>query len=255
MSENKTEVKNGNVSNGSFLGENLSVVKMPDRFYLGDEIKYGLLALKKWSKAQGFSDIPDLEGKEVSGVLFMDPLNRIQLRDLSIGTIALVETDIEDLTKSSNGEIRKRLCSVPMRIKGQKKFILIPAYYSEGYPKISKVIVEKGRILVGTVHVHPSGDPPGGGDFANFLLSPERVGTVVSDDEVFIFIRGNDSFNLPIEQYSEYRESLEKEFDVLIEDKKYTRGEHVNILIGECIRKRVAFYRANLEDCIFQRLA
>jgi len=256
MPENQTEVKNGNISDGKFLDENLSVVKMPDRFYLGDEVKYGFLALKKWSKAQGFSDIPNLEGKEVSGVLFIDPLNRIKLRDLSVGTVILVETDIVDLTNSSNGEIREKLHSVPMKTKGQKKFILIPADYSGSYLDIFNVIVEKGKTLVGTVHVHPTGNPPSEGDFANFLLvERDKIGVVVSDDEIFAFVRGNDSFVLPIEQFFKYYELLEKESDALFENGKYARDKYVNKLIGECIGKRIAFYRANLEDCIFQRLA
>ena len=255
MSEDQNKSENEIPSDGRFLTENLSVFQMPSQFYLGNEVKYGFLAMKKWSRAQESSGIPDLEGTEVSAVLFVDTLNRIKLKDLSVGSIISVETDIEDLTKSSKDEITKRLHRVPIKGKGEKKFILVPDDYSNSYPKISNVIVEKGKMLVGTIHVHATGNPPSDGDFTNFLLGGDGViDVVVSGDEIFALVRGKETYNLPVEQYAKYRESLRGEEDKLIKDGTGSRGSDVNRLIGMCLEKRVALYRASLEDGVFQRL-
>lgn len=261
--ESQDKVKKQDIK---FLTDNLPIVQMPDRFSFPDDFKFGFLAIKKWGSFQKENLSEDSEEKEVSAVIFETDSGKIKIRELSVGGVGKIFLDTEDLTELSDTEIKEELDRVPIpndvaRLAGGNyiKFLLIPSRYKGHVNHISNRVAEVGKKILGNVHTHPPKNPPSEFDFASFLFGGDRMEIVISNDELYVFVRGKEGYKLSnMKEYVPYIRSLGQKYRSKMKatngNSQDPRGFVVQALIEECSEKRIAFYTGHLSENTYHRL-
>lgn len=238
------------VSSDQFLGQQISIGQAPSKFtFPNSEIKYGLQALPKWTKAAG--------DKETAGILFTDLSGATRFRDLAKGEQSDVDIFVLDYSNRTPERASALLSQLSLT---ERAFILVP----DGFTGTVKGdhIVERGKKLLGSVHVHPSGNPPSGHDFANMVYSGESVKGVVGDDRLYLFVRTKETPELEIQATRDGRSTTMHDYGVELGDAMTeiersgipTSGARMQVLINHCREKSILLYAGDMTENEFTRV-
>jgi len=266
--ENKAEFTQGkNLASENFLTKELHINQLPTEFSFSDEIKYGLLSFEKWSKESK---------KEVSGVLFVNIKDKICLKELQKGESWVVPIVKHDLANFSNEQINKYL--EVHDFSGQKygkEFFLLPKNYSnisfdsqhvsiKMLPR--KHVIERGKRILGSVHSHPSDNPPSSGDFYNTIFTTgddkwECLNGVVSGGNLYLMLRTKETPLLEVDTLANgentktfYEKEMDKEVDKLIENGLSLKDAMSKVLVDYCYQNNVALYKGKITENRFKRI-
>ncbi|MBI3380257.1 hypothetical protein HY029_05880 [Candidatus Gottesmanbacteria bacterium] len=228
-----------------------SVTNMPKDLSVKDDIKYGLLALKKWSEESG--------GNETAGVMWVNPLGDISFKELAKGSEDMVPIHILDLTKYSPEEAERYLNQFKLR---EKTFVLLPEHTVETVTLPGDHIVERGKKVLGSVHVHPSGNPPSAGDFTLALFFQEQaVKGVIAGDELYLFVRTKETPQLDItvnqdnsNNMMDYQRAMEQEIEDLEKKGLTTPDARNQILIKHVHQNNITLYKGTIAENNFQKI-
>ena len=233
----------------TFISKERSIGNMPKTLQIQDDLKFGLLALEKWSEKSG---------KETSGVAWINPLGDIAFRELSVGAEDLVPIFILDLTSYTAEKASRRLSIM----EPNKVFVLISDNESRAIPHSDNITIERGKMIAGSIHVHPSGNPPSAGDFSIMLFSEETMKGVIAGEDLYMFIRSQETPKPELDStkngqsnsLADYQEEMELEVEAL--EKKglsYTDAQ-IQILIKHSQQNNMSLYKGKMENNRFQKI-
>lgn len=243
------------ISSEKFLRQNLPVDQMPPFFsFQNDEVKFGLVALSKWAKAAG--------GKETAGVIYTDATENMRFRHTNIGIETGVSIYNHDLSKLTPVRAQERLVEISNSNKAA--FVLLP----EGCPNDTKlnerIITETGKKIDGSVHVHPSGNPPNGHDLAILLFArKDSIKGVVAGDKHYLMVASKDTPNHDIQPTKDNKSTTMHDFGAKIDEETIqliiksdipTPIAVMQSLIKHCRLNKVGLYEGDLETNIYRKI-
>lgn len=243
-----------------FIGQNLAANQMPAFFsFQSDEIRYGFLALSKWSKEAG--------GKETAGVVYEDINGNMRFRHITIGTKTVVGISIQDLSHKSVTDVRKELSYISSAVEYSKSdrnsFVLLPESFNDDVSLIKGVIFEKGKKIYGSTHVHPSDNPPNGVDLALLIFArTDNIKGVITGDKHYLMVTTKDTPNYDIlpskdnksSTMHDYGYEIDRETRKLISSGIPTQAAIMQSLIKYCQLNSVTLYEGDLETNIYRKI-
>jgi len=251
-----------NLSSEKFLTKELHITQLPNEFSFNDEVKYGLLSFEKWTKA---SD------KEVSGVIYIDTKDKIRMKELQKGETWAVRIHKHDLGNFSDEQINKYLNKNLYSAEGfNKDFFLLPENYSnvkttsQGF-HIKRLprehIIERGKRILGSIHTHPSENPPSSGDFNHIILEAseydrECLNGIISADNLYLMLKTKETSLLEIREGTEglYNKEMDKEEEKLTEKGFSLKDAMEKTLVDHCYQNNVALYKGKISENIYKRI-
>ncbi len=239
MSESK-EPQIKQVAPQDFLSEMCAPINLPEKFRLENEIKYAILSFKKWSEALATP-------AEVMAAVFLDGKNKIKVRDIDTGSDTLVKVKYADLTQIPSWQLAL-LLTKPSK---EKEFLLIPENFSLPYPKTTNKVIEKGKKILGFMHVHINGTPPSPADLSNFLSAEgsEMLQGVISGDNFFVFLKTKETNG------TVSKNEIEKKTDIYYKQTGNFEYSLIKVLTEECLAHKVGFYYGEIDKNIYLKLA
>lgn len=253
---------NTNISwpNEEFMGQKLLVEKMPSRFsFQSDEVRYGLLALSKWTNNTM---------KETAGVIYMDDDNNLRFQHTGKGTVMMVSCMVYDFGNLTNNEIDEELRNDRIFVDekylkpDENYFVLFPKNYPYEGKISSKITSVTGKEVYGRIHTHPSGEFANGIDFSKILFGFEyRMQGVIAGEKHHVMVASEKTPNFEIKPGKKLPNSWE--FGEKI-DRETTHLMNTGIDPNEAIRQqlikysrkyKVGLYEGILETNEYRRIA
>lgn len=236
----KNELQVKPIASQDFLSETGSFVNLPERFRWEDEIKYAILSFKKWSEALATP-------AEVMAAVFLDGKNKIRVRDVDTGSDTLVKVKYADLTQLPSWQLALLLVTP----SNEKEFLLIPENFDFPYPKTTNKVIEKGKKILGFMHVHINGTPPSPADLSNFLSAEgaETLQGVISGDNFFLFVKTKETNG------TVSKNEVEKKTDIYYKQTENFDYSLIKVLSEECLAHKVGFYMGDINQNIYSKLS
>jgi hypothetical protein len=235
----ESEAKINFIANQRFLSENSRFSSLPPRFRFEEEIKYAFLSFEKWSSATA--------EKEVMAALLLDGENNIKVRDLKVGGELSVQVKYFDLTMLPFWQVGITLSTHTSK---EKELFLIPPDYFLPVPKMENKIIEKGKRILGFVHVHPNGLPPSPADLSHFLNGTnETLMGVIAKDLFFLFVKTKETGRTATKD--EIEERIKRNFQQSGNQPSST----MKVLTEECSTHKLGFYSGDINENTYSRLA
>jgi hypothetical protein len=243
-----------------FLGQTLSIDQMPNFFsFQSSEIRYGLQALSKWARAAG--------GKETAGVIYESANENMRFRHITIGSESDVNIFIHDLSKLTPVNARNELQTIAhydtFSQKAEDKFVLLPEDCQNNLILSKRIIIEKGKKLDGSIHVHPSGNPPNGHDLALLLFNrDEPMKGVIAGDKHYVMVASKTTPNYDIQPTNknmsttmhDFGDEIDNETDKLIAAEIPVPIAIMQSLVKHCRLNSVGLYEGSLETNIYRKI-
>ncbi|MFZ2025054.1 MAG: hypothetical protein WAV51_02130 [Microgenomates group bacterium] len=258
------EIPKGSIpSSDTFLGKSLPLNLMPKFFsFQNDEVKFGLSALSKWAHAGNET--------ETAGVLFEDLTGKLRFRDITEGGDAGVEIHINNLTHLGPDKARQELQRIAhvqsLYDLHEDRFVLLPEMNADDVPLAKEIHKEQGKKLYGSVHVHPSGNPPNGHDLALLLFDRADTGDsmkgVIAGDKHYIMAASKDTPDFALEATKDFKSTTMHDFAEVIDNETKqlihsgipTKSALMQSLIKACQLNLVGLYEGNVQTNIYRKI-
>lgn len=246
------------IASDEFLDKNLPLEEMPQFFsFQSEEIRFGLQALSKWSEKSG--------GKETAGVIYNDTSPQKRFKDIAIGTDTEVNFITYDLSQLTTEQAHERMLEFDRYSKnrGHQIFVLLPEDYS--YPQINneKITTAKGKKVLGSEHIHPSGNPPNGHDLAIFMYDrTDSINGVVAGETNYLMVASKDTPNYETKPTKNNRSTtmhdfgneIDRETVLLIQSGKPDQIAIRETLIKHCRLNKVALFEGYINSNVYRKL-
>jgi hypothetical protein len=133
-----------------------------------------------------------------------------------------------------------------------RSFVILP----EDFPQevsLAGVIGVKGKRLLGSVHVHPSTNPPSPGDLYIFMsdLAQESMKAVLGPDNT-MYLLCKTKQSILGDDTDEQR--LDEDLQMLLDKGLSVRDARIQLIIKEALAHHLAFYVGNIEDNGLERV-
>lgn len=243
------ETQSKPIASQDFLSEVHPSIRLPERFHFEEKIRYGLLAFRKWSEALATPrGTEQSNAKEVMVVIFLDGNNNIQVRDVSIGSEVLVRIKYTDITHLPHWQVGVVLSTPAPK---EREFFLIPPDYNWPYLKITNKIVEKGKKILGFLHVHPTGQPPSPADLSHFLEAGEKelLQGVIAQDHFFLFVKTKET------KAGSAEKEIEEKMNRYYQQTGNSWNSATKVLTEECFVHNIGFYVGDINQNVYTRFA
>ena len=173
-----------------------------------------------------------------------------------------VSIEIHDLSGLSDRETEESIKTTRWDLKENKTFVLLP----DSYPIVPsvldrKAIVKKGKVVLGSVHNHPSANPPSSGDFSSVLHLPEEIYKgVIADGDLYFLVRSQDTPRPELEPTGDidtlhdYENKMVQEIERRIKAGENEREVRFEVLKEHCVKENIALYLGNIAENKYKRV-